>query len=290
MRWMEGYWKFPREIINSEQWRGNVWVSRVWIWLHSVARWGTDSSETSEGLPIGPGEVITSYRELADAVEFRMGKGEKSFHPDDRALRWAISTLKKRGEITLIRSTKASQRGLHILLNHWDETQNSTGERRSEHDQNDLERKPKRQDNKKVVPVESTTSSSRAEEDSSSMVQSLYQRSEHLFEDFLGSKLSDVDKKRLSQKIQMLVTVQGPDVLGECSEKELQKYIEWIFTEYDDPQFGNISSAKNLEQYLATKSRPRRKSKTARGNQGEVQSGGKRKKNTEEFAAEPITL
>ena len=290
MRWMDGYWKFPREIINSEQWRGNVWVSRIWIWLYAAARWGTESCETPEGLPIGPGEIITSYRELADSVEFRMGRGEKTFHPDKRALRWALEKLKERGEITLIPSAKASQRGLHISLCKWKESQDPTGKRRAEHDRNNHGSEGKRQDNNQVVSLELTSSSSRERENSSSMVQRLYQRTEQLFEDCTEPTLSDADKKRLFKKVQMLVTVQAPDILGEFTEKDLQKFIEWIFAEYDDPQLGNINSTKNLEQYQAVKSRPRRKSKTASRNQGKVQSGGKRKENTGEFKAEPIML
>jgi len=141
MRKLNGWWRFPRSLLNSETWHGNIWASRTFIFLVTAARWSEESDETPFGQTIRPGEVITSSQEISEAIAFRMGKGSGLKSPDRSTIRWALETLEKHEMITRKPSPGTTPHGHHISICNWELYQPELGKQHQEHSEN-TERTP----------------------------------------------------------------------------------------------------------------------------------------------------
>lgn len=136
MRNLNGWWSFPRSMLNHEVWKGNIWASRTLIFLISAARWSDEEGESPFGLKIKPGEVITSTQEIIEAVQFRMGKGGELKSPGRETIRWALKTLEEHGMITINPPPKTTPHGYHISICNWELYQPKSKKQHEEHQEN----------------------------------------------------------------------------------------------------------------------------------------------------------
>ena len=142
----EGWVKMHRKIFQWE-WYKHPTVSRVFMHLimkanHAPARW--------QGIEIKPGQMVTSYRHLAD----ELGLSPEPVHR-------AIKKLKSTGEISVVPNARYS---IITILNYAQYQETQTNSKQSA---NDIQTISKSNNNKKNENNKKNISSPAAHEDSS---------------------------------------------------------------------------------------------------------------------------
>jgi len=129
---MSGYIRLWRKITDSAVWSQDPMTLKVWLWLLMRVNWkSTKMLLQGHEVTIEPGEIVTSYRAIADAQKWREGERRPWKTPSVRNVRTYIEHLKALDCLSTVTRLASDCGGgsrqtfLHLKVLHWDEYQSA---------------------------------------------------------------------------------------------------------------------------------------------------------------------
>ena len=113
---MNGFVPVPRSVLESEWWTAATPLTRnLWLVLFAGANW--KSGVTARGLGLQPGQLVTSWRELACRCSWVENKGRRE--PPITNVRRAADFLRNAREVTWTPAGCRNWTGIVVTLSQW---------------------------------------------------------------------------------------------------------------------------------------------------------------------------
>jgi hypothetical protein len=116
MNELNGWLAIPRSVLAAEWYVEADAFARA-LWLHLMLSANFITTTTRTGLVLQPGQVVTSYRMLADAMVCRPNGHASKAHPSK--VRRALYFLARVGEATVCRTGRPTCTGIVVTLKRW---------------------------------------------------------------------------------------------------------------------------------------------------------------------------
>jgi hypothetical protein len=110
----DGWVKLWRKLEDSDVWELSPLALRVWVWILLHA---SREAHTWRGIGLQPGDLITSYDQIAKGVAWKQDR--EKIVPTVDAIRWTLKTLKSHQAL----HQEPHQGGLYLKVLHWDQYQ-----------------------------------------------------------------------------------------------------------------------------------------------------------------------
>ncbi len=113
---LNGWLAIPRSVLTAEWYVRADTFTRA-LWLHLMLSANFAPTVTRDGLALSPGQVVTSYGALADAMVCRVNGHASKAHPSK--VRRALYFLGKGGEATVCPTGRPTYTGIVVTLERW---------------------------------------------------------------------------------------------------------------------------------------------------------------------------
>lgn len=89
-------------IYDSPAWHGTICDSRVWSWIVFNVNIGEETITLESGHPVAPGEVFTTYSEIAEEISWVEGRGVRT--PSKSTISDTLDRLESMGLVNVLRT------------------------------------------------------------------------------------------------------------------------------------------------------------------------------------------
>ena len=123
---LNGFVAIPRSVLSEAWYRQAPPLARA-LWLHLALTVNFAPSTTSTGLALKPGQTVTSWRALAEALSYFDGEKHRTETPTPAKVRRAAGLLRNAGALTWTATGRPTYTGIVVTLEPWPLQANEDG-------------------------------------------------------------------------------------------------------------------------------------------------------------------